>query len=371
MKMKLLKILLLLIFIIIIKYFYSSYAIKYNIDNFSIIEKYEGKVYYFEITYKDITYNFKIYHKRKIRKKLIDNIDYIENGDYQCIYPKSKIKKTYPLCYQNEEGFLSYNLINDEKLSSYFDSLKIRYFNENYEKNSEFKFMDNLNENEYVAVWKYNGYYLLNKDGINSIDLFSKDRYSNDLAFQLDNKIIMPNYDEELIFSNFIILDIRNGKHEKFESKYEISYDSYVAGSFKNNIYLFDNKNEKLYKINLRKRIVELIGEENKGFIKIIDGKLVKSSLKEYKNKITFYDLEKEDLFVNKNYKYYKENKKIKVKFLNEEEVNIVKINKDNIYYIKDDNFYIFNSITADKLILHYFELNFNDKNRLFIYIEN
>ena len=65
---------------------------------------------------------------------------------------------------------------------------------------------------------------------------------------------------------------------------------------------------------------------------------------------------------------FYVYNNNIFTKFKNDENFSIVNIFNNDIYYLSNDDLYVFNPIYGHKLILHYFELNFNDSNRIFIY---
>lgn len=357
--------------IILIKYFVSNYEIKYEIDTFSVVENYKDNVYYFEITDNDeLVYNFKLYEKRSLSKKILDDIKIVENDIYKCIYPVSDKALFYPVCYSDNENLISYDLIDNEEINDFVDELKIKFETPVFNESEEFKFMDNVDDDTYIAVWKYNGFYLLKKGEVKTLDLFNKDRYSNDLSVLYKDKILVPNYDEDLVFSNFILLDIVTGEYEKVKSKFEISYDGYIAGTFKNNVYLFDNKNEKLYTINIKNGKVSLVGDEEKGFVKIENFREVKANLNEYKkDKITYFaELSKNNIKVKDNYRYYEENEDIKVKFMYDNEFSVVHIYKDSIYYLKDDNLYMYDNKSGSKLLLHYFELNFNDRNRIFIY---
>ena len=180
---------------------------------------------------------------------------------------------------------------------------------------------------------------------------------------EIDKYLLFPKYDEEYTFDSFVLMDITTKKTYEIKSNNTISIDSYYAGIYKNNIYLFDNKSENLYKINYKKRDIELVGSNIKGYEKIENNKVVDASLKEYKNdKITFFNKDNSPITIEDNiisYNYFKLKYAAKAK--------VVYNNGYDIFYINEDNIYKY-SLGETKNILHYFELNFNTNNNVFIY---
>ena len=51
----------LLLVVFLIKYFVSSYKIKYNLNDFDVTEIYENGKYYFEISNDDLVFNILFY----------------------------------------------------------------------------------------------------------------------------------------------------------------------------------------------------------------------------------------------------------------------------------------------------------------------
>lgn len=355
-----------ILLITIIHYYIYSYDIVYYIDNYQINEQYDmkNKIIKFNIVYNDKEYYFEINKKRFFNKKIINNIDLIEEDNLVCLIPNSKKIETYPLCYENDI-YTSYLIIQNDVLNNYKNDYNV----ENPENN--FKFYNNLDENEYVALWKYNGFYIMNKDNIKTINIFEKDRYNNDLSIIVNNKILMANYDESQYFKNIVILDITTGEYEVIESKHEIYYDSYFTGNNKDNVYLYDKKTYSLYEINIKNKQIKLISNTEKGFIKYVNGKKVEATLNEYnKEKITYfsddftytYKIDKNNTFISMNNDLWMK--------LSNNTLNIIKDNINNIYYSEGNYFYRFNNYSGIKTIFYDFELNFNSNNRIFVYIK-
>ena len=150
MNKKLIIFLLCYIFIIIFKYFISDYTVNYKLNNYEVSIKYRDKRYYVEIN-KDYKYNFDIYKKRNLNRKIISDIKVINDDNFECIVPIIDGLNTYPLCYKENE-YIDFNLIESEKLDEYKNKI-VNDTNDN-----EFKYYNSLDNTEYMALWNYKGY---------------------------------------------------------------------------------------------------------------------------------------------------------------------------------------------------------------------
>ncbi len=354
--------------IVFVKYCFSNYDIVYNIDNYDIHTIYKNKRFYFEIKDNNITYNFDIYSKRKLNKAIIKKIKKINLDNYKCIYPIIKNIETYPLCYDETNGYLiDYNLINDEALDEYKSNTRV------IEKpNKDFTFYNNLSKNEFVALWNYTGYIIMNNKEYNIVKLFNKDKYNNTLAHIIDNTIYMPNYDEEYEYKTLVSLNIVNQKKNIIKLDYSIDYDSYIVGNIKNKLYIFDNKSAILYEINVKNGETSIISSNEKGYVKYENSKFIKCSKSEYKvNKITFNQNNSIYKYENNNgtFKYVKDNNTIKTLINNNDIIKIFE-NNNNLYYLLDNSFYIYNPNVGSNKIFYNYELSFNNNNMIFMYID-
>lgn len=348
-------VLLVLYFIVLIKFFVSDYSISYDIKDFHIDEKATGDYIYFDIQYQDIKYNFMFFTGRKFFKKRVKNIKLEEINGYKCLIPDLKGIDSYYVC-SDGDNLLSYQMAKNEEV--YMSS------------NDNFKYYKDSIDNEHIYIWKYDGFYYLNNEEYKSINIFDKDRYSNDLMVNINGYLIFPKYDNNYLFKDFVVLDMADASYEFIDSKYEINYDSYIVGNRKNSIYLFDNKELKLYEINYKKGKVELIGDEKEGYIKYVNGKKEDATLSEYvKDKITYFEEKDEYLVVDNNYFSYTLDRNIKFNFFNDSDIKYVDSINGNIYFIYKDKLYKY-SESEVKSILHYFEFNFNKNGNVFVYGE-
>ena len=361
MKKKLLIFMLVFIVIILCKYYFSSYDIQYNIKNHSIKEIYKNDRIYFEI---DKKYNFDIYMNRKLNKILISSIDNIVGEDFNCIYPKSKYIDTYPLCIKDNIQ-TDYNLINSELLEKYKEiSVDIEKGESNY------IYYNNLGGSTYVALWNYKGYIIMSGKSYKNVEMFNNDRYDNSLSYMKDNIIYMPDYDEEHEFSRLITLDLVTRKRNVVYLDYKIDYDSYVVGSIKDDLYIFDNKHSVLYEINVKKEKTKIKASNEIGYFKYEKGKFVTCSKSEYKvDKITFDKSESNYKYKYNNYLYkiYSDNNNIKTK-IHDKNVSITDEYKNELYFVDEDFLYRYTPKHGSEKVLYFFELNFNKSNTIFVY---
>ena len=365
---KLLVYFIIIIFIIItIKYCFSNYNIDYVVSGYNVKTNYNNGRFYYEIYNDDLKFNFDYYKKRSLSKTKIDSIIEINNEEIKCIYPKIKNVETYPLCYV-DGVFTDYNLIDSELLEKY-KSERV-----DVEKSSkDFIFYNNLNKDEYVALWNYNGYIVMNGSSYKNIKIFNKEKYDNSLSFILDSKIYMANYDDEHEYTSLKVLDLKNNDINTINLKNNIDFDSYFVGNIKNNIYIYDDKYSKLYEINIKNKKVNIIGDNEKGFIKYENGKMVPCSKNEYKvNKIKFNNTESNYSYSKNNgiYKVINNNKSITEKILNTD-VSIIKEYKNNIYYVDKDDFYLYSPLNGSKKIFYNYELTFNTESTIYVYNDN
>lgn len=368
MKKSLFLIIIVTLIAVLTKFYISDYKIEYKVNGYDVKTIYKNKRFYFEIK-KDKIYNFDIYSKRKLSKTKVERIEELDLTNYYCIIPSIKDMKTYPLCYSKEtQEYIDYNLINDELLTDYQYKSNL-----NSKPEKDFEYYNLLKENEYIALWTYKGYIIMNGKSFKNVNIFKKDRYDNSLSYIIDNTIYMPNYDEEHEYSKMIKLNLETHKIDYISLEKKIDFDSYIVGNIKNKLYIFDNKNSILYELNLKNSKLSVIGNTEKGFIKYKDGKWLICSKTEYKiNKIKI-DNHKDSNYTykikNGLFKQIKENNNITTK-ISDNISNIIYEYNDDIYYIYEDNLYLYNSLKGNNKVFYNYELNFNKDNTIFMYIK-
>lgn len=355
------------IILVIVKYYTADYSIEYKINNYDIVTNYKNKRLYYEISKENEIYNFEIYTKRKLSKTKIEKIKEIKDETISCIYPTIKDMQTYPLCYENGI-YKDYNLIESDLLLEYKNEVI------NVEKSDkDFIYYNNLNKDEYVALWNYKGFIVMNGTTYKNIELFKKDKYDNTQSYLLDDTIYIANYDENHEYTKLITLNLKSLKKSEIEIGYNIDYDSYIVGHIKKKLYIFDNKHSKLYEIDLKKKETKIVSSNELGYKKYNGEEFVKCSKSEYKVDKIKYNFEKTNHTYEANsgiYKIIKDNKNIK-QLINYEEIVRHKDFEDKLYYSYKDNFYIYTPLNGSKVVFYNYELSFNNNNAIFVYIDN
>ena len=352
---------------IVLKYVLSNYKMNYEVSNYNVNMTYKNSRFYYEISNEEYTFNFDYYKRRGFTKTMISRIDEIKDENLYCIYPVIDNVETYPLCYKDGE-YIDYNLIDSELLDEY------KTEDIDVDKSSkDFVYYNDLSDEEYIALWNYKGYIVMNGSSYKNVEIFKNDRYDNTLSILIDNSIYMANYDEEHEYSSLIKLNLTNLKTETIEIKDKIDYDSYIVGNINKNLYIFDSKYSLLYEINLKNSKVNIIGNNEKGFVKYDNGKFVPCSKSEYKvDKITYNEKTSKYKYRIQDgvYKTINDNKDIEQKIINEDvEINSEYNNK--IYYKNKDNFYIYDPFKGSRIVFYNYELTFNNSNSIYVYIDN
>ena len=354
-KLKLFIIILTLLFItfLIIIFKPYNYSKTYNLDKYKITEEYNKELKYYKfVIEKDSTiYSYIIESKYFHNRKLINDVLINNNDNEECILPKSNKIEFYPLCSKDNEIY-TYNLSNIEDLYYYKE---INNINEEYN-----KITINYLNNKKFLIYNYKGYYLL--DNKKEIKLFDKDIYNIELVYEYNNNIIIPDYNSSYYFNKFYIINMINGKVNELKLDSEISFNSVFLGDYKNNIYLLDKKEEKEYKINIKKKKIEEVD-----FLILENNKLIKTNFRNIVNNSLSFD--KDYIF---NYEIidnilYQVIDEMKIKLSNKKVNKIIKNDNNTVYYLVEDSLYMYNNIYGEVLLLKNFEWNFNNTNMIFI----
>jgi len=353
------------IILILCKYFFSNYEISYKVNNYDISVKYSKKRFYYEIKKGNIIYNYDFYKPRSFKKERIKKIEEITSDTFECIFFKLKDVDTYPLCYENGT-FTDYNAIETDLLDNYKEQKIIIDKTE-----KDFSYSNNLSKDEYIALWNYKGYIVMNGKEYENINIFDKDRYDNSLAYLYKDTIYMADYNSEYEYKKLYTFNITNKEIKSYDLEYTIDFDSYFVGSVGKYIYLFDNKNSILYEINTRNKKMKIKSNNETGFVKYEKGEFVSCSKTEYKIDRIKYDVNNSIYSYNTKdkmlYKSIKDNNNIK-QLLLKSEVKIVSEYKNELYYHLGEKLYKYIPYSGSEEIFYNYELNFNDDNTIFVY---
>jgi len=341
-----------------------DYTIEYNIINFRVREIYNHslKNYIFLIEYEDITFPLIVLDQYSKARNLVSNIDKYEDEDTICIGVTVN-DNLYPICH-HEDSLIDFRLIPDfteeifptlfidhsEEVISTFESLKI------------YNYLDNS-----YYIWNYKGYYYINSEFKRTYNLIDTDNYNNALGHKINNFLITPNYDKKFYFNEYFILNNKNSELSSFKLGEEISYNSYYLGNYNDDVHLVDKKSKKQYKINIRRKRLQVIGTEsrggtwyNNGWESISLNRLVNREHSFIKDQIFNYELVDGTLY------YLVDDFRIKVS--SNEIKHIVYINHDEVYYIVNNILYMYSPYNGEVKLIESHEWNFNYQNKIFIF---
>lgn len=343
----------------------KNYEKNYQIQDFTIKEKYnkEFQTYSFLIEKEDNSWYFTIEEKYKKKKKLIQEIEYLESEDTKCIVLKSEKLITYPQC-QKDKELIDYHLVS-ETIKNQMDA---KYFATNSSKNEDYEkvTLKNLDSNTYF-IWNYKGFYKIDSNKKENISLFTKDIYNVTNIASVKDYLIIPDYNATHYFNKFYIINMKDGKISEWNFKDSIYFDGYYLGTHNNSLFYLDKKMKVEWELLPKKKKMRRIGTESKEGKILIDNewekisvnKLINDSKRFEEEKIIEYEIDN-GLIIN----YQNGFKKI----ISQKNVkDIVAVMKNKVYYLVDDTLYYYEEALGEVEVMSYFEWNFNYKNMIFI----
>ncbi len=389
---------------VIFNYVGPGHNIEYTVDGYNIHEvltqhqKEEIDNYYFEITKGDIIFNFQIDNLRQ-GSKLIKDIEYFKNVNYECMIPILRIKGDYLNVVCKKDGiYYNYSDIkgNDPEVDNF--AVKYDHTYENNDKvlkdNANLFVYNNLIKEHYIALEYYKGIYIINnKNGYKRISLFEKEVYNKPLSALVNNYYIVADYNQEYDFHKFVLVDLENSSKSEIISNPAISFNSYIEGVLDNSVYLFDRDNKKQYEINVKNKTVTEIGNENNGVQIYQNGKFKNTNVYEATDKEILFntnektvdgvDYAKVDLIGgdlsgyyymyelnNGEYTVYRasaRNLNIKTYLFKTSNINHIVYVGTNVYYLKNDKIYAYSNL-GNHLILSYKDIMYNDDLKFYVY---
>lgn len=340
----------------------KHYEVEYSINGYTIVENYSDKIYTFRISNDNNSFSFLENIKYVKKHKLINDIEVVDENDETCLILESSYFSYNPLCVINDEE-VDYHLVS-EKMK---EKLNLGVSKEVEEKDYNSIKINNLLNYNYL-VWNYKDFELISNKEIKTINVFDNDAYDIPLTKIVNNYLLIADYNSKYSFNKFYVINLLKGTKDEFKIKDDISFDSYVLGSYDESIYLVDKKNKIEYEIVPHKKKIRIVGTENKqgiiltsnGFEKISLAKLVS---KEY----SFYDNNKYDYKIIDN-KLYQVINDDKLLVSNKKIKDIITIKKDTVLYLVNDTLYLYNNFYGETKVMSNFEWNFNYKNNIYFY---
>lgn len=365
-KLRLLLIIFLIItFLLLIIFKDNSYSKVYDIDEYKVTEEFNDKqsYYYFQIKYNSLDYELLI-NRKYSGEKLITNITKYSEKEELCLVLELTIGNSTLVC-SKDNKLINWNLISDN-LKDKIPSELIKEYSENSYTEKDITIFNNIDSKIYI--WNYKGFDIIENGKLKTLNIFDDDVYDTNLIAKVNNYIIIPNYNQKYNFNKIIILNTKTDEIEEWELNYEISYDSYVMGSYENSIYLVDTKNKIQYELVPHKQKARIIATKNsqglvykKEWQKMTVNKMVNNKERFIFNNIYNYQISNHILHLS----YINSPNTIQV--TNNQVDKIVAINDNEVYYLSQNKLFYFNIYDGEKLLAQKEEWLFNNENKVFI----
>ena len=328
------------LFFIVVVFTPKNYNFDYQVNSFKVHESFDKKekVYRFVLENENDTFEYSLAHKYVKNRGLINKI----KKDDNCIIVNSDKLNDFSVCYEKGNYYTPY--CSDElheTISKTYENIDIYDL-----KNRKF------------FIWNYTEFLSVDKKEIKKIDLFDADIYELDLITKLKKYLVVADYDQKYTFNKLYLINSKNDKVEEISLDKEIYFNSYILGTYKKHIYLYDLQQEKEYKINpykgeVAKNALEIRVDNN--WESISSNKLNKKTVSFEDSALFKYYIENEILY------YQTANSKIKV--TNKSVTNIVEANEQEAFFISGDTLYYVNIHKGISKIMRYSEWNFASKN--------
>ncbi len=276
------------------KNYQTNYTITTKNQKFHVKESYQKEQYLLEV---DHTFFVTVSSKKK-KHNLIEAIYYYENDQYQCMYLVGKNLPNIDLLCHHKDTLYPYQAIkgNDSEIDAFVKSLEqYGYHQEQFEDQQKvvktsngITIYNNSVSNHIIGLETYKGIITINqKNVLKEKNIFKNDQYQKEIEQFNQSYYVVADYNQSYEFHEFYVINIETGKESKIVSNQAISLDSYIQGIVDNQIYLFDRNYKKQYKIDIKKRKVQQVGDTDSGVQVYLNG---------WKN-ITMYQALKEEIY--------------------------------------------------------------------------
>lgn len=377
----------------VIKMFHNEHKISYRVDNYNVEEHFytsRGHTYDISISNKNIKYIYTINEDLGKAKKIIKDIKSFKSNNLVCIIPIVKGYKSELYCNVNNNQVSNYylhvtNNKDYKKIYKEAKKYKIKQYSNStiktkYKKVTAYK--KNIIDNHTYFIWDYKGIYIINNDDIKYEKILKNDLYDNVMDCVVDKYYVLFENTSVNGIENVYYYDIVKDKLNSFKLKTKLSKNSYINGVIDNLIYVTDRRQKKEYTINIKKKEIKEIDNEQSEYIVYDNFKKKKLTMSDFFMQDNYFS---NNLIVDKkitsstnlkqeyNYYYFIEDNKLykvrsddkKHRILLTEIPNITDwlINDKEIIIISEDTIYVYSDDYGLRKILTTNELKYNYKN--------
>ena len=289
----------------------TEYSLKTDDNTYEIeehLEVVDGKSYYnFMISDKDkTTYSLFLDYDLNKQTNVIKDIKSYSSNDLKCIFPifRRDVTENVTCLYKGEAVSYDYlKQIGNQDINSIITELKeSEYKHNSWDRatsglenlnalgRSIDYYKDNLLKDYIFLVWRYQGLYILKSDGSVLKDYLDYDIYDNTMSYLVDRYYVSALKNDAGKVAEFIYYNTKELGKGSITLPNITSNDYYFNGVYKHKLYLTDVGNSKQYAIDPAYEKVSEVGNDDKGFINIVDGKEVNVASKEFLASKYYFD---------------------------------------------------------------------------------
>ena len=328
-----------------------NYELEYDVNEFKVKEIYnkDDNKYLFKVSSDNHYYEIAVDHKYSKKRKLVKYIDTVDNNDSKCISLNVYNNNTNFIC-NNGESYYDLNITKENESNKINTVNNIDIYSDAYD----------------YLTWNGKGLTYLN--GNKELKFLTNESYTNDLVYQFKDYLIIADYDANRYFDKFYIYDNKKKEVKAWEIPFELSFDSYFLGYIDDDIYIFDVTGQSEYRINIKKRKIKVVSQNDMGVY--YNGKKEQVPTSKFIYNMTLFNYNSLYNFVSDAnklfYKYYNSSKLVRISDLDIKD--ILYYDSENVYYISDNSVYMYNINKGESKLLESFEWNFNYHNQVFVF---
>ncbi len=379
----------------------ASYVIGDN--NFNVSEKayFDGDTNFYDFVVKaENTFKFQVNHSFSRSMKVIKDIKYYKDDEYECILPIFKDDSVLVdiICHVDDQFTYYYNLkTKNVALDNFVLSLK-EYHLSQFTEISQTEvvegvtiYKNDLIKDHYVAIGNYRGIFNISKNFnlINyKISLYSHDVYNPKLSAFSDEYYVVVDYNKDYAFNEINVVNLVSLATSKIKANRPISMDSYIQGVVDGKIYLYDKDNKIQYEIMPYKNSLATYSGSDMKYYN--NGNWETLNASDASNGVLFqYGEETSDYYdrfdkVGNNvgfYYMYKKNGKVydvyrrsiqdedsMMYLFSTDNISYISYVKDHVYYVDGNMVKVFNDAFGIRNVAQYKELEFNNNLKLYVY---
>jgi len=308
----------------VVLYFRDEHVVDYKLESdeqvFSINENYvaDGSKshYYFEITVNDEKFYLQTYANFYRAQNIIRDIKYKQTEKMSCLLPIFINERivTDIICHY-EDRVYNYTEVwgKDTEIDDYFWE-SFAYDEEQFADETTniltddyiSIYLDHVLEKHFLYLNNYRGIDTINKNNLRryvNVSLFEKDVYNMNLKYLVDEYLVVADYNQDIEFDQFRIVNIKNNNVEDVDLGENVSFNSYIQGRKNKSLYIYDRDEQVQYEFDVNTQRFEKIGSAELGVRVFEDGEWLE---------LTVNDLLVEDRYF-RDQPMEKENEYIKV----------------------------------------------------------